>query len=303
MGCPPSALLGTPEPQATGWGASGANGPAMPPGQQNLHQPAALRTAVVIPCYNEAPRLQVPRFERFLEQASEGLSAIFVDDGSRDRTAAILEDLIHPYRGRAHLVRLPSNRGKAEAVRQGLLQGLDRGADLVAYWDADLATPLSTIALFRNLMEERPDIDAVLGSRVRLLGKYIARRPLRHYMGRVFATVASPMLRLPVYDTQCGAKMFRRTPALEEALKQPFRSHWIFDVEFLGRLLRWYRQHRPEAEGRAFYEYPLPEWRDVGGSRVRPRDLVRAAMELAVLYLGDLRRLPPPLPGSYSPDL
>jgi len=275
----------------------------MTPGQKSAQPPASLHTVVVIPCYNEARRLQVPRLARFLEQATRGPDLLFVDDGSRDGTAAILEDLVRHGQGRASLLRLGSNMGKAEAVRRGLLRGLEQGAVLVAYWDADLATPLSTIALFQGLLEERPGIDAVLGSRVRLLGKFIARRPLRHYMGRVFATVASPMLRMPVYDTQCGAKMFRRTPALEEALSHPFRSHWIFDVEFLGRLLGWYRQHRPEAEGEAFFEYPLPEWRDVGGSRVRPWDLVRAAMELALLYLRDLRRLPSPLPGSYSPDL
>jgi glycosyltransferase involved in cell wall biosynthesis len=257
----------------------------------------------VVPCYNEARRLKVQHFTDYLREAAEGLTMVFVDDGSRDETADILEGLVSQSGGRASLLRLERNQGKAEAVRHGLLRGLDLGADLVAYWDADLATPLSTIRLFRDLLQETPRIDAILGSRVRLLGKYIARRPVRHYMGRVFATLASPMLRMPVYDTQCGAKMFRRTPALEEALRDPFRSHWIFDVEFLGRLLSWYRRHRPQAEGEAFYEYPLPEWRDVGGSRVRPQDLVRAAAELAALYLRDLRHLPPPLPGSYSPDL
>ena len=242
-------------------------------------------------------------FADYLREAAESLTMVFVDDGSQDETAAILEGLVRQSGGRASLLRLERNQGKAEAVRHGLLRGLQSGADLVAYWDADLATPLSTIRLFRDLLQENPRIDAILGSRVRLLGKHIARRPVRHYMGRVFATLASPMLRMPVYDTQCGAKMFRRTPALEEALRQPFRSRWIFDVEFLGRLLAWYRRQRPQAEGEAFYEYPLPEWRDVAGSRVRPKDLVQAAVELATLYLRDLRHLPSPLPGSYSPDL
>ena len=39
------------------------------------------------------------------------------------------------------MLRLPRNVGKAEAIRQGLLRGIDAGAPILAYYDADLATP------------------------------------------------------------------------------------------------------------------------------------------------------------------
>ena len=50
------------------------------------------------------------------------------------------------------------------------------------------------------------------------------------------ATLAALILRQPFYDTQCGAKLFRNTPALAGALSEPFRSPWAFDLELLGRL-------------------------------------------------------------------
>ena len=75
---------------------------------------------------------------------------------------------------------------------------------------------------------------------------------------------ASIILKLPVYDTQCGAKAFRASAALSRALEEPFHARWAFDVELIGRLL---------ANGlgcRDFVEVPLRRWVDVGGSRLRP---------------------------------
>ena len=259
-----------------------------------------MQTCVVVPCYDEARRLEVGVFSDFLRSAPQDLGLLFVDDGSRDETRSILEGLVARSQGRARLLGLPCNQGKAEAVRRGLQEALAADAELVGYWDADLATPLSTIPLFTELLEADSAIDVVLGSRVRLLGRRVTRRATRHYLGRCFATVVSLALRLPVYDTQCGAKMLRRTEALEQALQKPFGSRWIFDVELLGRLLAWYRRHDPRAEARALYEFPLPRWREVAGSRIGPRDFLRGAGEMLHLYLRDLRRLPPPEPGTCS---
>ncbi|MGA2216252.1 MAG: glycosyltransferase, partial [Bryobacteraceae bacterium] len=187
------------------------------------------RVMVIVPCYNEELRLPVDEFQRYLRESQ--VSFVFVDDGSRDKTRDRLESLRQGRQDRAFVLRSPLNQGKAEAVRRGLNFALDQRADYVGYWDADLATPLDAIAQFMAVFASRPDLDMVFGSRVKLLGRHVQRRTSRHYLGRVFATVVSVMLRLPVYDTQCGAKIFRVRPGTRDLTAEPFRTRWVFDVE------------------------------------------------------------------------
>ena len=109
---------------------------------------------------------------------------------------------------------------------------------LVGFFDADLATPLGAIDDFLAVLRDRPEVEFVLGSRVMLMGRDIRRKATRHYFGRVFATAVSHALDLPVYDTQCGAKILRANAATATLFDPPFRSPWIFDVELIARYLR-----------------------------------------------------------------
>jgi len=236
-----------------------------------------VRTQIVVPCYNEEERLEVQAFDGYLASQHD-VGFVFVNDGSRDGTLEVLRGLESRWPGRVLVVDQQPNQGKAEAVRVGILRAIDVGASYVGYFDADLATPLDAIAEFVQVLDRNRNIDIVIGARVALLGRRIERRPVRHYLGRVFATAASLVLALPVYDTQCGAKLFRAGPAVRTLFEAPFGSRWIFDVEIFARYLTSFGR----AEG--LYELPLARWADVGVSRVKPTDFLRAGGEMAAIY-------------------
>jgi len=209
-------------------------------------------------------------------EADPDLRFLFVDDGSTDKTADILRELAdHP---RADAALLPVNGGKAEAVRQGILAALKQGApDAVGFWDADLATPLAEIRRFSGVLEELEEVEIILGARVQLLGYHIDRKTSRHYAGRVAATVASTLLGLPVYDTQCGAKLFRVTPKLSALFDTPFSTRWAFDVEILAR---WLGVSRREDALDQIVEVPVRTWVDVDGSKLTRQDFLRTPIDL-----------------------
>jgi glycosyltransferase involved in cell wall biosynthesis len=238
-----------------------------------------MRVCLVLPCYNEASRLE-PAVIGAALAARPWLALLFVDDGSRDGTAAVLAALAAEWPRQVTVLALAANGGKARAVFAGMQQALAAtDTELLGYWDSDLATPLAEVDRFRAELLARPELALVMGARLRRLGAGVERSLRRHYAGRLFATVASCVLRLPAYDTQCGAKLLRRELAAE-LFATPFRAGWLFDVELLARLIG--------SRGRAatmacVYELPLMTWRDPGGSKVRLRHFVAAPLELAGL--------------------
>jgi glycosyltransferase involved in cell wall biosynthesis len=232
---------------------------------------------IVVPCFDEAARLDPAGLKDLAEEAAA--SIVLVDDGSTDGTGTILQRLVDSEPDRFSLITLPTNVGKGESVRRGLRRALDDGAGVVGYYDADLATPPAEMARLVATMHERSELGVVIGARVGLLGHRIRRSMARHYLGRVFATASSVVLGLDVYDTQCGAKVFRDSPAMRVALEEPFVSRWAFDVELLGRLYRG-TAHEPGLPGSAFLEVPLREWRDVDGTKIGLRSATRAAADL-----------------------
>ena len=244
-------------------------------------------TALVVPCYNEAARLQPARFLEALSTYN-WLRLVMVDDGSRDATREVLAALAAQADGRIDVLALARNSGKAEAVRRGMQRAIALGAVYAGYWDADLSTSFLELPAFQSVFRREPQIEIVLGSRVRLLGHEIDRTPSRHYIGRVFATGASLALALPVYDTQCGAKVFRVNDRTAALFEKPFATRWIFDVEMLARYVDGPAPAEAPPLADRIYELPLRRWADEPGSKVRPKDGIRAALDLMRIYI--LRR-------------
>jgi glycosyltransferase involved in cell wall biosynthesis len=242
-----------------------------------------MKCIIVIPCFNESQRLPINTIQKFLND-QDNLKFVFVDDGSTDNTWELLRSLNYSNPNNAYILKLWKNSGKAEAVRQGLLLALSKRPDLVGFWDADLATPLSEIERFISVFSTYPSIKWVFGSRVKLLGRKIERNHFRHYIGRVFATLVSLALDLPIYDSQCGAKMFSADAELKQIISVKFRSKWIFDVELIARLKKYQKEKNTPALQSIIYEIPLKTWVDVEGSKLKLKDFFMAIIDLFSIW-------------------
>ncbi|VAX16334.1 Dolichyl phosphate glucosyltransferase [hydrothermal vent metagenome] len=240
------------------------------------------KTALVIPCFNEAERLQGEKFVEALAK-NQSLNLIFVNDGSSDGTGRKLADICENFPARSSVIELETNSGKAEAVRRGVLKAIEERFDYIGYLDADLATPFAEIEKIEAELEEK-NADLVLGSRVKLLGRNIRRKLARHLVGRVLATFISLALNLPVYDTQCGAKLFRNCDIIFKVFKEPFLTGWLFDVELIARFIIANKASGKMKESHfSIIEKPLDEWVDVQGSKVKFSHLPSIVKDMATL--------------------
>ena len=232
-----------------------------------------MNLTIVVPCFNEAGRWNQRYWDQLLR--IDGISWVFVSDGSTDETARILERLHGP---NASSTLLPTNLGKGEAIRHGLRLAVSQDADWVGFLDADGAFPPQEVERLVALAGEcRPGLDSIWSSRVAMRGRRIHRSGFRHYAGRLTATfIGARFTDLP-YDTQCGFKLFRSTTELASAIDCPFRTRWLFDIELLHRLdalhngTNW------------LWEEPLMEWHEVAGSRVSLREVFRIQRELLTI--------------------
>ena len=240
---------------------------------------------VVVSVYNEAQRLSEHAFDLLF--ASPDTHLLFVDDGSTDASAERLNAIAEHFRSKCEILTLPSNVGKAEAVRRGMLHALQKGAAVVGYLDADGAVPAGEMLRLLDTLEQK-NLDVIIGARVALVGYNIRRNPIRHYLGRVFATMAALTLNLTIYDTQCGAKCFRATSTLATALARPFDAGWAFDVELLSRLLPRRNNKEtssPRPPNEAWEEMPLRQWEDKAGSKIGLLSPLNMFFSLIRLYI------------------
>ncbi len=242
------------------------------------------KIAIIIPCYNEANRLKGDVFLKYTEN-EEDVTFIFVNDGSQDKTPDLLTALVEANPSSLRCVHLEKNSGKAEAVRQGFATAFKDSFDYIGYWDADLATPLNAIRNFADILDTK-NVDLVMGSRVKLLGRKIQRNEFRHYIGRFFATAASFILGIAVYDTQCGAKLFRHTERLKRVFSKPFHVNWTFDVEIIARFIALEKDRNTGVQlfEKTTVEFPLDEWVDVPGSKIKAADFFVAIVELVRIF-------------------
>lgn len=239
-----------------------------------------LKICVVIPCYNEGQRLPIREFEEYYA-TNTNVYYYFVNDGSKDNTLELLYDIEKGREDRINILDLRQNGGKAETVRRGMLTANEWNKfDYIGFFDADLSTPLSQLNLFLECCSDnKPEI--LVGSRIKRMGAIIERKSYRHYLGRIFATFASIILKLPIYDTQCGAKIFK-AHLIPIVFEKIFLSKWFFDIEIFARIISKF--------GYTFLydsliEVPLLKWYEKGKSKLRITDFIKVPLELLKIYL------------------
>ncbi|WP_104734464.1 glycosyltransferase [Hanstruepera ponticola] len=233
--------------------------------------------AIIVPCFNEANRIDIAKFEAF-NNHNANMSFYFINDGSSDNTKSILDGLSNTSE-RFHSLRLETNVGKAEAIRHGFLK-LNSIYDYVGYLDADLSTPLEEIERLLHYAQNKQK-PFVMGSRIKRIGSDIDRRLKRHISGRIVATIIdSFILQLGIYDTQCGAKIIDYNLA-KVLFAEPFKTKWLFDVELILRAKLKY--------GKAYcldniHEVPLLEWKDIGASKISNTDILKLPFDFIKIY-------------------
>jgi|SRR5690606_2712120 len=235
--------------------------------------------AIIIPCYNEGNRLKSQSFLTFSAQ-HPNLHFYFVNDGSKDHTEKVLTQLCAQNPDHFFQLSLNQNSGKAEAVRQGMLLAIEKHTyNYLGFLDADLSAPLAEILPLYDFIR-KDEYLLVAGCRIKIVGKNIVRSTLRHYFSRIFATFYSNLLRLPNYDTQCGLKLFRAR-LVPEIFNTSFISPWLFDLEIF---LRTRQLTGKEKYSQHIAELPLNEWKEVGASRLKWSDFIKAPLEVLKIY-------------------
>jgi glycosyltransferase involved in cell wall biosynthesis len=233
---------------------------------------------IIIPCFNEAERITVSKFVSFLQE-QPSVMIVFANDGSTDKTAEILNEIRNIDPGRVFIHNLEKNKGKAEAIREGVMFCISKNLrpERIAYLDADGSTSLEECCSISQNVNNI--IVFAFGSRILKIDNNITRKFYRHLVGRVLATLISAQLRIHVYDTQCGCKVFDAELA-EKLFQEQFISKWLFDVEIFHRLIRI---HGTEKMKDICMEIPLKNWIDTADSRVRFSYFFRIWIDLLMI--------------------
>jgi dolichyl-phosphate beta-glucosyltransferase len=231
----------------------------------------AVDLSVVVPCYNEEARLpgSLSRLEEFLGGQELGFELILVDDGSSDRTRAVIRaaERKHAY---VRPLLLSPNRGKGAALAAGVR--VSRGR-LVLISDADLSAPIEELSKLEDAIVGGADV--AIGSRAAPGAREVDQPLHRQAMGKAFNRVVQALVLPGIRDTQCGFKLFRGDVA-RELFGQLRTAGFAFDVEVLRRAL---------VAGYQVREVPV-RWVSSGASRVSPlRDSARMLRDLVRIRL------------------
>jgi dolichyl-phosphate beta-glucosyltransferase len=180
------------------------------------------KISIIIPCYNEAEIIEstIKKVANFFNQSDLTYEIIVVDDGSRDNTAKLAQA------AGARVLINSINQGKGYSVKKGVesAQG-----ELILFSDADLSTPIDEI---NKLIKYLDWFDIIIGSRAMPDSEIkIGQSWPKILIGKIGNWIIRLILNLPLADTQCGFKLFKKGTL--PIFKKQTLNRWGFDFELL----------------------------------------------------------------------
>ena len=158
--------------------------------------------SIVVPAYNEAESLPhlVGKIEATIKTHGYVAEIIFINDGSTDATAEVLDALTAESPLRVHVIHFRRNHGKAEALTAGFQKAT---GDIVITMDADLQDDPTEIPKLLEALEKE-NVDVVSG------WKYPRKDPLeKRSFSFVFNRVTAMFTGVKLHDMNCGFKAYR----------------------------------------------------------------------------------------------
>jgi glycosyltransferase involved in cell wall biosynthesis len=229
---------------------------------------------MVVPCYNEEKRLNLEYWNELVKIV--GTKWIFVNDGSSDNTLGLLQRI-----EKASVLSLDKNVGKAEAIRLGVLSTcaeLNQETLNFGYIDADGAFAIEDIKRIIDISNNsKKDFEGIWGARVKLAGRSIIRKDLRHILSRIIITFIGLRIKNLPYDIQTGFKIFKLNEEVMNIFNQKFSTRWFVDLEIL---LRFNQMNHKVLR---VWEEPLNKWDDVSGSKIRGLQLFQILRDILIV--------------------
>ncbi|MCK8521329.1 glycosyltransferase family 2 protein [Aquimarina sp. D1M17] len=239
-----------------------------------------MKTGIIVPCYNEEKRLNADAFINFINKKNN-YHLCFVNDGSKDNTISVLRQIQNTNPEKVSVIDIKKNVGKAAAVRAGARYLHSRGdIKFVGFIDADLSTDFDDFDGLLKTLKTNRKLSMVFGSRAKNASTGIQKDGMRAFFSKIIKMLVFFILRLPIEDTQCGAKVFRAelVPVL---FKRNFFSRWLFDIEMFLRMKKHFGKVRILNK---IHEQPLKRWIHMDDSKLGLKDSLEIPYRLLSIW-------------------